>query len=179
MNLTRSRLMLTFGAAFLSLSAYAAGSDASRGNLADADRTFLENATQGSYAEVEGSQLAQEKTQSADVKEFAATMIKDHTAMIKELAELSKTKGYTPPDGPSVVQATELKALSALSGGAFDKMYVDRIGVASHEATIEQFEEATKEVQDADVKALAEKSLPKLRHHLEMAQALNEKQKSQ
>jgi len=179
MNLTRSGLMLILGAAFLSLSAHAASGDATRGNLAGADRTFLENATQGSYAEVEGSQLALEKTQSADVKEFAATMIKDHSAMIKELAELSKSKGYTPPDGPSVMQATELKALSALSGGAFDKMYVDRIGVASHEATIEQFEDATKEVQDADVKALAEKSLPKLRHHLEMAQALNEKQKSQ
>jgi putative membrane protein len=179
MNLTRSRLMLTLGAALFTLSAHAASGDASRSPLADADRTFLENATQGSHAEVQGSQLAQDKSQNADVKEFAATMIKDHSTMIKELAELSKSKGYTPPDGPSIMQATELKALSALSGEAFDKMYVDRIGVASHEATIEQFEEATKEVQDADVKALAEKSLPKLRHHLEMAQALNEKQKSQ
>lgn len=179
MNLIRSRLMLTLGAAFLSLSAHAASGDAANNTLADADRTFLENATQGSYAEVEGSQLAQDKSQSAEVKEFAATMIKDHSAMIKELAELSKEKGYTPPDGPSVMQATEIKALSALSGEAFDKMYVDRIGVASHEATIEQFEDATKEVRDADIKALAEKSLPKLRHHLEMAQALNEKQKSQ
>lgn len=147
--------------------------------LAEEDETFLENAIQGSYAEIEGSQLALEKTESQDVRQFAERMIKDHGEMVKEAGQLAKGKGMTPPDGPSVMQTTELTALKALPGGAFDAMYVNRIGVASHEATVEMFEKASQEAQDPDVKAMATKTLPKLREHLQMAQTLNEKQDRQ
>src|SRR5690606_16892997 len=117
-----------------------ATADANReSNLADEDRTFLENAIQGSYAEIEGSQLALEKTESQDVRQFADMMIKDHGQMVKEATKLATEKGLTPPDGPSAMQTTEITALKALTGGAFDAMYVNRIGVASHEATVEMF----------------------------------------
>src|SRR5690606_27007885 len=59
----------------------AATSTNQQSGLAQEDRTFLENAIQGSYAEIEGSQLALEKTQSGDVKSFAQMMIEDHGKM--------------------------------------------------------------------------------------------------
>ncbi len=147
--------------------------------LADDDETFLENAIQGSYAEIEGSQLALEKTESQEVRQFAEMMIKDHGEMVKEATKLATDKGMTPPEGPSLMQTTEITGLKALTGGAFDAMYVNRIGVASHEATVEMFEKASQEAQDPDVKAMATKTLPKLREHLQMAQALDEKQDKQ
>ncbi|NYT59590.1 DUF4142 domain-containing protein [Alcaligenaceae bacterium] len=55
-------------------------------------------------------------------------------------------------------------------------MYVNRIGVASHESTVTLFEKAAQEGQDPDVKAMATKALPKLQKHLKMANSLNEKQ---
>lgn len=142
------------------------------------DRSFLENAVQGSYAEIEGSKLAMEKSESQDVKDFARMMVEDHEMMAKEAAGLATAKGLTPPDGPSIMQKAEITALKALSGGPFDTMYVNRIGVAAHESTVEMFEQASQEAQDPEVKALASKALPKLREHLKMAQALNEKQDS-
>lgn len=99
--------------------------------------------------------------------------------MVEEASSLATTKDVTPPDGPSVMQMTEITALKALSGGAFDAMYVNRIGVASHEATVEMFEKASREAQNPDVKAMATKTLPKLRKHLEMARSLDQKQESQ
>jgi len=150
-----------------------------RSTLADEDEDFLENAIQGSHAEIVGSQLALEKTENADVRTFAQTMIDDHGKMVQEAGELASSKGMTPPTGPSIVQSTEITALKALTGGAFDAMYVNRIGVASHEATVEMFEKAAREAQDPDVKALASKTLPKLRHHLEMARSLDQKQERQ
>lgn len=147
--------------------------------LENADEDFLENAIQGSHAEVVGSQLALEKSESADVRQFAEMMIADHRMMIQEAEQLASKKGMTPPTGPSVVQSTEITALKALSGGAFDAMYVNRIGVAAHEATVEMFEKASQEAQDPDIKAMATKALPKLREHLEAARALNEKQEKQ
>ena len=70
------------------------------------------------------------------------------------------------------MQVTEITALKALTGGAFDAMYVNRIGVAAHESTIEMFEEASQDVQGPDIRAMISETLPKLREHLEMAQAL-------
>lgn len=144
--------------------------------LAQEDQNFLEDAIQGSYAEIEGSQLALEKTEDPEVKEFAQMMIKDHEKMVDEASALAKAKGITPPDGPSVMQTTEITALKPLTGGAFDAMYVNRIGVAAHESTVEMFEEARQNVKDPDVQAMIAKTLPKLREHLDMARTLNEKQ---
>lgn len=146
--------------------------------LSGDDRRFLENAVQGSFAEIQGSQLALEKTKSQDVKDFAQMMVQDHEKMAKEAAKLASDKGVTPPTGPSAMQVTEITALKALSGGAFDAMYVNRIGVAAHESTVQMFEEASREADDPDVKALATEALPKLREHLKMANALNQKQDS-
>ena len=146
--------------------------------LSGDDRRFLKNAVQGSFAEIQGSQLALEKTKSQDVKDFAQMMVQDHEKMAKEAAKLASDKGVTPPTGPSAMQVTEITALKALSGGAFDAMYVNRIGVAAHESTVQMFEEASREADDPDVKALATEALPKLREHLKMANALNQKQDS-
>ena len=146
--------------------------------MADA-RDFLENAIQGSYAEIEGSQLALEKAEDPEVREFAEMMIRDHQQMAQEASDLARQKGIEPPDGPSIMQTTEITALKPLTGGAFEAMYVNRIGVAAHESTIEMFEQAQQEIQDPDVRAMIEKPLPKLREHLQMAQALDQKQDNQ
>ena len=157
----------------------AVGQDQRQSQLNQEDQSFMEDAIQGSYAEIEGSQLALEKTESQDVREFARMMIEDHGKMVKEATQLATDKGLTPPEGPSAMQTTEITGMRALTGGAFDAMYVNRIGVASHEATVKLFEEASQNVQDPDVKAMAEKTLPKLREHLEMARQLDAKQDKQ
>ncbi|REE91255.1 DUF4142 domain-containing protein [Cupriavidus plantarum] len=143
--------------------------------LARGDRTFLENAAQGGHAEIEGSKLANQKSSNADVKAFASRMIQDHTKVGDELASLAKSKGYTPPTEPSLVQKGELKALGALDGAKFDKLYSTRIGVAAHESTVKMFREASQNAKDTDVKAFAAKHLPELEHHLQMARDLNKK----
>jgi putative membrane protein len=146
--------------------------------LAKEDRDFLENAAQSGHAEIEGSRMAQESDAGPAVRQFAQKMIEDHTQANKELIDLANRKGFTVPDEPSLAQRTELLALKALSGGAFDTMYSARIAVAAHENAVELFEKATQEVKDADIRAYAEKTLPKLREHLEMARALREQVKN-
>ena len=139
------------------------------------DKDFVEKAAHSGYTEIEGSQLAQQKASSADVKDFAEQMITDHTAANQELAALAKQKGITPPTEPSLMQKTKLKALSATEGNTFDKMYASQIGVAAHEDAVELFQKASQEVQDPDIKAYVSKTLPKLQKHLGMAKALKQK----
>lgn len=138
------------------------------------DKDFLENAAQSGHAEIEGSKLAQSKAMSAEVKAFAEQMIADHTRVSEELTALAKSKGYTPPTEPSVVQRTKLKALSAMDDG-FDESYADQIGVSAHEDAIELFKEAAEDAEDPDIKAFAAKTVPELEKHLKMARDLKSK----
>lgn len=142
--------------------------------LDSADRDFLENAAQAGNLEIAGSKLALEKARDPDVKAFAQKMIDEHGKAGQELATLAKSKGYDAPTDPSLVQQAKLKALG-LRDDSFDKAYVDEIGVSAHQDAVKEFEEASNEAKDPDVKQFATQTLPVLQQHLEAAQALQQR----
>src|ERR1700755_994912 len=49
------------------------------------DQAFLSKALHGGMAEVQLGQLAQEKSQSSDVKEFGQKMVQDHTQLGEQI----------------------------------------------------------------------------------------------
>lgn len=138
------------------------------------DKDFLEKAAHAGFTEVEGSKLAQEKASDPEVKAFAEQMIQEHTKANEELAALAKQKGYTPPTDPSLVQSAKLKVLG-MTDDSFDRNYMGQIGVSAHEDAIELFRDAAEKAKDPDIKAFAQKMLPSLEKHLEMARALHQK----
>ncbi|RZL39463.1 MAG: DUF4142 domain-containing protein [Rubrivivax sp.] len=139
---------------------------------ARSDAAFMKQAAHAGAAEIEAAKLAQSKGKSADVKAFADSMISDHTKVADELKALAASKNVTLPDGPSVKQKAELKLIDAGDDDKFDARYAKSFGVKAHQDTIKLFQDASREAKDPEVKAWAEKTLPGLRHHLEMAQAL-------
>lgn len=139
---------------------------------ARSDAAFMKQAAQNGAAEIEASQLAGTKAKSADVKSFAATMVSDHTKVAGELKALAASKKVELPEGPSMKQKAGIKLLGGADGDAFDARYAKDFGVDAHVDTIKLFEQAAKEAKDPEVKAWAEKTLPGLKHHLEMARAL-------
>jgi putative membrane protein len=139
---------------------------------ARSDASFMKSAAHAGAAEIEASKLAQTKARTADVKAFADTMVTDHTKVADELKALAATKNVTLPDGPSVAQKAEIKLIDAGDNDKFDERYAKHFGVKAHQDTIKLFQQAAKEAKDPEVKAWAQKTLPGLRHHLEMAQAL-------
>lgn len=140
---------------------------------AKSDESFMKDAAHAGAAEIEASKLAQSKAKSADVKAFADAMITDHTKVADELKALAAKKSVKLPEGPSIKQKAELKLIDAGDNDKFDERYAKHFGVNAHKGTIKLFEDAAKNAKDPEVKAWAEKTLPGLRHHLEMAQALS------
>ena len=136
------------------------------------DEAFMKDAAQAGAAEIEASKLATTKARNADVKAFATTMIADHTKVADELKALAATKNVNLPDGASVKQKAEIKLIDAGDNDKFDERYTKAFGIKAHEETIQLFEEASREAKDPEVKAWAQKTLPGLKHHLEMAKAL-------
>ncbi len=70
------------------------------------------------------------------------------------------------------MQRGKLKMLSGADGEKFDKRYAEDFGVKAHEDTVKLFKNAAANAKDADVKAFAQKTLPKLEEHLAMARTM-------
>jgi putative membrane protein len=85
------------------------------------------------------------------------------------MAALVSKKGFTTT--PSADSALVGK-LQALKGQAFDRAYVEQIGVEAHQRAVDLFEQQSQSGTDSQLKAAAAKALPIIKHHLAMAQQL-------
>lgn len=155
-----------FYAAALALSV----SLASHGAFAASD-DFVEDASAKGVAEVEAGKLAQEKGTAADVKTFADMMVKDHTAANQKLKALADKKNIDVSDDAELLDKAKAMILELRSAKSFDQAYANN-QVKAHEATIEIFEDEIKNGEDAELKAFATETLPKLKAHLVEAKKL-------
>ena len=142
---------------------------ATAANLSKVDKDFITKAAEGGTAEVQMAQLAQQKSQSASVKQFAQGMIDDHTPNNQKLVDLATSKGVTPPADPSASQKKMLAKLQGLDGAKFDHAYMAG-QVKSHQTMLKLFEHEATNGKDTDLKAFAESTQPTIQKHLTMAQ---------
>jgi len=132
------------------------------------DQEFMNKAAQGGMAEVMLGQTASSKGTSPDVKNFGNRMVSDHGKAGDELKQLAQTKGVTLPADVDDESKKMADKLSKLSGKDFDKEYINGM-VEDHEKDVKEFEKASKDAKDPDLKAWATKTLPTLQDHLKMA----------
>ena len=143
--------------------------------LSDAEVASV--AVTANQIDIDYAELARKKSKDADVLQFAQTMANDHKAVIAQAAALVKKLGVTPKDNAVSQQllaeaAKTRKALSAKSGAAFNKAYIDN-EVAYHTAVIAAVEGLLiPETENEELKALLQKVLPALKAHLGHAQML-------
>lgn len=153
------------------LAFYSPARAADESKLTKKDKTFITNASEAGNAEVEKAKLADKSSTNADVKAFADMMITDHTKANDDLATIVKGKAGKVSTGPGVVQDAKVLELKALTGETFDKAYAKQ-ALADHKEAVALFEKASTDLDDADLKAFAAKTLPTLKHHLEEAEKL-------
>lgn len=143
---------------------------------------FVDNAAAGGISEIETSRLALEKSQSADIKQFANMMITDHSKANDELASIAKANDIKVPDTTTLVKQAKEKILD-MRDESFDAAYANN-QVKAHEETIELFKKEANTVTDdkvkgaPELKAFAQKMLPTLEKHLTAAKELQAKHPS-
>jgi putative membrane protein len=138
-------------------------------------QTFLKNAIEGNYAEVQMGQLAQQKGQSDDVKKFGQMLSDDHSAANQKAIDAAKSMGVTPPDGPNAKQKAEYEKLQKMTGAKFDREFATHM-VADHEKDIAEYKKETKQSDAAADYAKSE--LDTLQKHLETAKSLRSSKSS-
>ena len=135
---------------------------------------FMVGAASGGMMEVDLGKLALEKAKNQRVKDFGSMMVRDHSKAGDELKGLAASKNVTLPAGVSEDQQKHMDDLSKKSGSDFDKAYM-KMMVNGHKEVADNFDKASKNATDADVKAWAAKTLPTIRMHLDSAQAIIKK----
>lgn len=128
-------------------------------------------------ADVAYGNLAVHKTTNPEVKAFAETMVRDHTAVNEQAAALAKKLGVTPEaskTSKSLQKGADkmLEKLEGLDPGAFDQAYVDN-EVSYHEAVISLLDTTLiPSAKNAELKALLESGRPIFAAHLDHAKML-------
>jgi putative membrane protein len=143
--------------------------------------------------EVTLGNLAEEKAQNEEVKQFAERLVRDHENANRELqsslggdamtAQQPGSRAPSPAHPPTPSAAGEVgemhqqmeqvqQTLERASGPAFDRAYLEEM-VKHHEKDIEEFERATRS-DNAQVRSFAERTLPALREHLQQARQLQQ-----
>jgi putative membrane protein len=133
---------------------------------------FVKEAATSDMFEIQSSQIAQQRG-NAPEKSFAATMIKDHqktTDELKAIAASDDLKADLPTALDSSHQS-EIDKLKSLNGADFSSRY-DKDQVSGHKDAVSLFERYSANGDNPKLKDWAGKTLPTLRHHLEMAQEL-------
>jgi putative membrane protein len=135
------------------------------------DKSFYDKAAEGGIAEVNDATLAAQSATDPKLKDFAAMMIKDHSAANNKLAALAATKNLTLPTRASVMEMASHAKLKVLSGDSFDKSYI-KGQIAAHRDTLKLLREELASGEDADAKAFAKSILPTVQGHLKAIRIL-------
>ncbi|HEY1987302.1 MAG TPA: DUF4142 domain-containing protein [Terracidiphilus sp.] len=136
------------------------------------DQAFVTKALEGGMAEVQLGQLAQQKSQSQDVKQFAQKMVSDHGQMgEKWFKPVAKSLGVSEPKGPSKKDKKLMEKLSGLSGTDFDTQYIQAM-VKDHQQDLKEFQAEAQAAQDPNVKQIAEQGTKIISQHLQLIQQI-------
>lgn len=124
--------------------------------------------------DIDAGQLAARAATRPDVRELAALMVTDHTAVNQAAAALVAKLGVTPEAsdasrGLIAAGETARAKLAALTGAAFDRAYVDN-EVTYHQQVIDVVDATlVPSASNAELKALLVGVRPALAAHLEHA----------
>ena len=135
---------------------------------------FVKEVAMSDMTEIAAARIGQERG-NAEEKGFSTQMIADHTKTSEEL------KAMVPADAKAAIPA----ALDSSSQSKIDKLKnakpddfsseFDSMQVSAHKDAVSLFERYAKGGEDAKLKGWSDKTLPALKHHLEMAQNLGKK----
>ena len=135
------------------------------------DKMFLKEAAQGGMAEVKLGQLASQKGNSDDVKQFGQKMVDDHTTLNNDMKPIAESMGVSLPTSLSKKDQAEYDKLDGMSGAAFDKEYLSYMRKDHHKDSRDFHQEAST-TQNATLKEAVTKGEKVIQEHTKMVDRL-------
>lgn len=133
---------------------------------------YMTMAAASDLFEIQSSQIALQKTQNADVRQFAQMMVDHHTMTTQDLMTTARSAGLTPPT-PMLPpdKAQKVAALQAAPAAGFDAMYM-REQVMGHEEALALHRNYATRGDNAMLRQAAAKTAPIVEQHLGRARTI-------
>lgn len=142
------------------------------------DREFIRMAAEGNNAEIQMSQLALQKAQSEQVRQYAQQMIDQHTTANQQLEPLAAERGIDLSTEASSFDTAVLEQLSQVPDAEFDRAYMNA-QVNAHLKSAAVFRTGAQQVKDTALQNYAITLLPSIQQHLEMANQMTQNHRAE
>jgi putative membrane protein len=130
----------------------------------------MERAAEGSNAEIAMGALVGAHASRAEVIAFGKLMVTDHSAINQQLAAIAKAKRISLPTSLGEHQQN-FDRIVDLHRDEFDREFA-KVMLADHQEAVRLFREEASGGVDAQLKAFAAATLPKIEAHLRHAEGL-------
>jgi putative membrane protein len=138
------------------------------------DKAFVKKALEGGMAEVQLGQIALQKSNNGEVKQFAQKMVDDHTKLGDQMKEVAQKLNVKVPDSVSSKDKALMAKLQALNGDSFDQAYIKDM-VKDHKQDDNDFKSEAQRASDPDLKQVAMQGEQVISQHLQMIQQIAQK----
>lgn len=125
---------------------------------------FLKEAAKMNNSIVKFAQLASEKAQNAELKQYADTLEKSHKKSQEKLEKIAQKHNVTLPTGVDEKCQEELTRLQGYSGAQFDKEFA-KGAIQGHAMAIHHLRETSTQAKDSDVREYARDMVTGLKDH--------------
>jgi putative membrane protein len=136
-----------------------------------ADQSFIHKTMEDDVAQEQMGQLAAQKSQSDDVKQFGQKMAQIHEQLTNQLMPAAKKLGVDEPKQPSKKDRQEIEKMQAMSGQDFDEAFI-RAMLKDQRDDLKGFQDEAQGGQDPNVQQLAKMDEPVLNQHLEILEKI-------
>jgi putative membrane protein len=144
------------------------------GNAAVDDRLFTEAAADCGMAEVMLAEIGVQRASDSDLKKLSQEMIDDHNKMNQELMTLASQKRIAVPRAVDFRAQFCVQCLNGLARDDFDRCYA-KAQHNAHEEALASFEAEAERGQDPEIKAFANRAVPRIKEHLHKLKEICEK----
>ena len=133
-----------------------------------AAKAFISKGLEGDQSEMAMGQLAEQKSQSNDVKQLAQKLVNDHTQMDEKwFKPLAKQMNVSEPKGPSKKDKKMAQKMEALSGSQFDTQYLTMM-LKDHKKDLKEFKDEAISAQNPNVRQVAQQGASVISQHLQL-----------
>jgi putative membrane protein len=140
--------------------------DAAGNQLVKQDKNFVLAVAADGLTEVKLGEIAKQRATSPSIKEFAATMVRDHTAADDDLKNIAASHNLQLPTELDKDHQAQVDKIIKLNDGQFDQAYLDQM-IAAHKKAVAALE-GEEGTNAGDLKDWTERTLPTIKHHLSM-----------
>ena len=173
LNITRGLGILAVSAAALTIQAddsatgksdkYNKSSASAHGSATD-KTSVIKNAAKMNLATTKFADLAAQKAQSQELKQFAQTLKQDHQKAQQDLEKIAQKHNVTLPTSVDEKCQEEISKLQALSGQEFDREFA-KGAVEGHAMAVAHLQQASSGATDTDIRQYTQQMLSKVKEH--------------